>query len=258
MAKLLRIHCTHHKGGWTWAQKVFSNYAKQHKLKFAELEAAITHNMAGWRDELLKWPVSGLIARPRLDIALTQMGHDCDVADRPWLATHMYRDPRDMCVSGYFYHQWCAEDWANTPHPHWGGRSYKACLCELSKEDGLLFELKYQISVACLTLTRWQHWDDKRVLNIKYEDAIFEPSAAFERIFAHLQLPASAGARLGYKHSFVGNKKRQLGIEQRGKHMRKGVPGDWRNHFTPAVKDAMKEQWGDLLIQLGYEENHDW
>lgn len=39
---------------------------------------------------------------------------------------------------------------------------------------------------------------------------------------------------------------------------RKGVIGDWRNHFTPDHVAAFKEVAGDALIQLGYETGRDW
>lgn len=39
---------------------------------------------------------------------------------------------------------------------------------------------------------------------------------------------------------------------------RKGLIGDWRNYFTVEHKQAFKDVAGQLLIQLGYEKNHDW
>jgi hypothetical protein len=39
---------------------------------------------------------------------------------------------------------------------------------------------------------------------------------------------------------------------------RKGLIGDWKNHFTPEHKAALKEVAGQLLIDLGYETTLDW
>ena len=39
---------------------------------------------------------------------------------------------------------------------------------------------------------------------------------------------------------------------------RKGVIGDWVNHFTDDHRAAFKDVAGDLLIELGYEGDHDW
>jgi sulfotransferase 6B1 len=39
---------------------------------------------------------------------------------------------------------------------------------------------------------------------------------------------------------------------------RKGQPGNWREHFTPANIAAFKDTTGDLLVRLGYESGNDW
>lgn len=39
---------------------------------------------------------------------------------------------------------------------------------------------------------------------------------------------------------------------------RKGIMGDWKNHFTPAITKCFKELAGQHLIQLDYEQNMDW
>ncbi|MBM3514222.1 MAG: sulfotransferase domain-containing protein, partial [Alphaproteobacteria bacterium] len=41
-------------------------------------------------------------------------------------------------------------------------------------------------------------------------------------------------------------------------HVRKGIVGDWRNHFTPAVARAFHDSVGSLLIDCGFETNRDW
>ncbi|MFX0022557.1 MAG: sulfotransferase domain-containing protein [Candidatus Hermodarchaeota archaeon] len=39
---------------------------------------------------------------------------------------------------------------------------------------------------------------------------------------------------------------------------RKGIIGDWKNYFNKESKKFFKLIAGDLLINLGYEESHDW
>jgi len=39
---------------------------------------------------------------------------------------------------------------------------------------------------------------------------------------------------------------------------RKGQVGDWKNHFSDAHRQVFKEQSGDVLIRMGYEDNKDW
>lgn len=60
-------------------------------------------------------------------------------------------------------------------------------------------------------------------------------------------------------HNFVKKTKGRLpGQEKQNHHYRKGISGDWKNHFTEKHKKYFKENYNDLLIKLGYEENENW
>ena len=51
---------------------------------------------------------------------------------------------------------------------------------------------------------------------------------------------------------------RKPGEEDVHSHERKGVAGDWRNHFTNRVADAFKKRYAELLVATGYERGNDW
>ena len=51
---------------------------------------------------------------------------------------------------------------------------------------------------------------------------------------------------------------RSKGEEDSSSFYRKGVAGDWRNHFTEEDRRVFKEEAGELLIRLGYERDLDW
>lgn len=51
---------------------------------------------------------------------------------------------------------------------------------------------------------------------------------------------------------------RDRGQEDRKRFYRKGVAGDWKNHFTDEDKRAFKALAGDMLIRLGYEKDMSW
>ncbi|WP_434972483.1 sulfotransferase domain-containing protein [Longibacter sp.] len=51
---------------------------------------------------------------------------------------------------------------------------------------------------------------------------------------------------------------REKGEEDVTSHFRKGVPGDWKNHFTDEHVSAFKDRYNDLLLKLGYEEDATW
>jgi hypothetical protein len=51
---------------------------------------------------------------------------------------------------------------------------------------------------------------------------------------------------------------RDLGQEQTGSHLRSGRPGEWRDHFEPEHREALKEAAGDLPLRLGHEHDLAW
>ena len=73
------------------------------------------------------------------------------------------------------------------------------------------------------------------------------------------RIPASGVASLVERRNFKklsgGRKKGQENVHS---HYRKGTPGDWINHLTPAHIDHFKAEYNDLLVLLGYEEDASW
>lgn len=62
-----------------------------------------------------------------------------------------------------------------------------------------------------------------------------------------------------YEHDFFWiSKGRTPGQEDIKSHFRKGIPGDWKNHFKEEHKRNFKKNFNDLLIKLGYESNDNW
>ena len=51
---------------------------------------------------------------------------------------------------------------------------------------------------------------------------------------------------------------RRPGDENAHSHYRKGVPGDWRNHFEAVHVERFKRSYNDVLLRLGYETDPDW
>jgi hypothetical protein len=51
---------------------------------------------------------------------------------------------------------------------------------------------------------------------------------------------------------------RERGEEDRKRFYRKGIAGDWKNHFTAEDTALFKEIAGDMLIRLGYEQDLSW
>ena len=51
---------------------------------------------------------------------------------------------------------------------------------------------------------------------------------------------------------------RKAGDEDRSSFIRKGVAGDWVNHFTKDTSKLFQELAGDALLALGYEKDPEW
>ncbi len=98
---------------------------------------------------------------------------------------------------------------------------------------------------------------------VRYERLLEKPEAEAGRLFGFLAVDTDdtiVGRCVGAA-SFEKRSGRERGQENyalnHGKH-RKGIAGDWKNVFTQSDKAIFKEAAGDLLIKLGYEEDHDW
>jgi len=40
--------------------------------------------------------------------------------------------------------------------------------------------------------------------------------------------------------------------------LRKGIVGDWKNHFSQEARERFHHYAGESLLQLGYEPDSDW
>jgi hypothetical protein len=163
------------------------------------------------------------------------------------------RDLRDTLISAYFSlkvsHQ------AVTSHI----TNYRAILMSLGHEDALVKMIR-QVCVPIADIQRsWLGGPDEV---IKYEDLL----ARDEEILAHVlldrcQIPTS---RERFRQVIAANRfeartgGRKPGAEDLTSHERKGVAGDWKNHFTDRVAKAFKERYGELLVATGYERDDRW
>jgi len=176
--------------------------------------------------------------------------------------TRFVRDPRDLVVSGYFYHRrgaepWCTmedpadEDWefANGRVPEGlrsAGGSFAGYLQARSEEDGLLAELEFR-RPHFDSMTAWPtaHPD---VVTFRYEEILGHELEIFRAIFDHYEL-SPVERRLGL---FFADRHSLARRQARDPHIRNPTSGQWRKHFTPRVKEAFDADWAGLVERLGY------
>jgi hypothetical protein len=60
------------------------------------------------------------------------------------------------------------------------------------------------------------------------------------------------------RFTFARQSGRKPGSEDAASVVRKGVAGDWKNHFTRDAARVFDRYCGDALIELGYEQDRSW
>ncbi len=176
-------------------------------------------------------------------------------------AIHIIRDPRDMIVSGYFYHKrsaesWCDfvnptdDDWAvvNAPVPSAlpADTSFSAYLNAVSVEEGLAAELEFR-KHHFDSMMAWPT-DDPRVLTVKYEDVVGNEGPAFRRIYDFFDFPLHtriAAERFADRYSAKSERKLDW-------HIRNPTAGQWKDLFPSALNDRFDEQYRPLLEKYDY------
>jgi len=169
------------------------------------------------------------------------------------------RDPRDLVVSGYFYHKKGSEKWClvRAPrHEDWrvvNGRvpsgvadeTYSDYLNRVSTEDGLLAEIEFR-QHHFQSMLDWE--DHKDILLFKYEDILGRELEVVERITQFYLLPRATKNRV-LKQAETNTLKNKI---SRDRHIRNPSPKQWKSHFTDRVAGVFEEQWGAILDRYGY------
>ena len=236
----LIVHGSHHKVGSLWMRNVLRGVCEEF----------------GWN-----FHAGGQHSLPRNAHVLFEAHSRFHVETLPpFRGSHLVRDPRDVVVSGYFYHRTCNEPWCLRRREQFSGRSYQQVLHDLSKEEGLAFEMRRVGRSTYNGMLRWSR-TDSRFLQVRYEDLIAHEASGFRRIFEHYGLDQELVERcvgICSRFSFTKVTKRSVGQAVEGSHLRSGKVGQWRQHFTPTLVDLSKELYGQGLVELGYESDLGW
>lgn len=164
----------------------------------------------------------------------------------------LMRDPRDVLISWYFSIKYS--------HPAFGEvERIRQDLHRLSESDGLLYALEFLNDYGLFQAQR--SWagataKDPNVLLVRYEDLIGPDTLpALERLLMHcdIRMPGNVLEELLSLHSFEKLSGRKRGQEDLRAHYRKGIAGDWHNHFNDPIRSQFAAVAGDVLDVWGYE-----
>ena len=206
---------------------------------------------------------------------------------------HLIRDPRDVIVSGYFSH---LKSHRLLDDPELAAE--RKMLERMSREEGLIASMDGINGRTVRDLGAWRYGEAEGVLELRLEEVSSDSESALRGILEHAgwlgedtrgatvatggiwrwlhrvwrhigqrgplyrrfdQISESEFQRVCGLVSF----ERLSGGRQRGEtdirsHYRRGVHGDWVNHFSPEVESAFKKAFPGLVSGLGYEKDESW
>jgi hypothetical protein len=249
VADIRRIHCSYHKCLTVYFKRVMEgvfNRCQPWGTGYRHFNSHLDAFYEGFRRLRL-----ASINNRHLDLA--RLGS--------FRITRFIRDPRDLVVSGYFYHRRGAEPWTTIPAPteeDWyfangavpeGVRTTKSSFAEylqsVSEEDGLIAELEFRRRhFDSMTLWPTRHPD---IATFRYEEIVGNEVKAFHQLFAFYGLPKIERLLAGW---FV--RRYSLRRAATDSHVRDPAPGQWTRHFTPRVERLFEERHPGLVESLGY------
>lgn len=104
-------------------------------------------------------------------------------------------------------------------------------------------------------------WSDKEATFVRYEDLRINTCEELGRVVLEVtgnEANYEELARIIDKYSFENQSGRKPGKEDKSSFVRKGIVGDWRNHFTKESREIFHHYAQTQLVQLGYESDSSW
>ena len=237
------LHCCYHKVGTVWFSRVLRGIAAEFGLRYG---AGATYS------QILRFE-----RQQDSDVFLDLGSHVRTAELGDFVGSHMIRDPRDMVVSGYFYHKWTDETWANIPLAEYRGQTYREHLNNISEPEGLAEEIR-RMAFWVPHMASW-NFNDDRFYEIRYEEIIKDEERVFKGMFEHFGFHSKAVEkclRVCRKYSF----RRMVPAASDGKrsHLRSGKSGEWQHHFHEEHRSLFKSLYPGALEALGYEKDDNW
>ncbi|OAG26998.1 sulfotransferase family protein [Thermodesulfatator autotrophicus] len=145
----------------------------------------------------------------------------------------VYRDGRDFVVSHRYY--------AKNMNLSWNFEESVNLWKEMIE-----YQLKYEKEYGLFSISYEEMLNNNKGIALKLLN------------FLGLNYDDEILTNMIYKSSFEFRTGRKRGQANKKSFYRKGVSGDWKNHFSKEEKEVFKKMAGDLLIKLKYEKDYNW
>lgn len=170
----------------------------------------------------------------------------------------IWRDGRDVMVS-YYHHLVIGQESSPPSHLAWVRRELE--IADPSDVRGNLPRFIERMMTDPLSprftwprfVKTWHGRPD--VVETRYEDFLVDPAAELARVVEARTGEAPDAARITTiveRYSFAAQSGRVSGEAATGKFLRKGVAGDWVNHFTPEAEATFERHAAAAQRTLGY------
>lgn len=260
------FHITHQKAGSQWVREILKYSAPEHFVSQELNNKQLTHRavQAGKvyaavymnRDQFLSLlePFNRKLTRTdffKTPEVYLQNWYHFVVRKKHYRCFTVIRDLRDTLISLYFSRRYS--------HPlltreHFELRAY---LEYAPFDEGLLHLMQTELAAIAQIQTSWIRHPG---LLIRYEELIENAQDCFHRMIQYCEINISHSelGRIVENNLFENASGRARGVQEINSHLRKGISGDWKNYFSPAIIDEFKTRYGDILIQTGYETDLNW
>ncbi len=273
----------HHKCGTQWVQGILREIANEMGLVYAH----------AYNAEIFNYDLEEFIKRKKLNIFSYTNAQYQYVKDlNHFRGFHVIRDPRDIVVSAYYSHLY-SHPVDNSDHL----KKEREILQKMSKDEGLIQEMEFNRRVFD-DMESWNYNQDHVmeikleelsrdsygtfVDIFRFLGIVSESRPTYQERWNHLlaitsrktqekffknaivnvsltKIPYETALGIIYENRFQKKTKgRTIGTEDVKSHYRKGVAGDWKNHFKAEHIESFKEKYSNLLVKLGYEKDDNW
>lgn len=250
-------HCTIHKAASQWVRMLFddpriSSLTRMKTYGYeSQLPGGVDIRPVAQRDFSKPFP-PGLVVSP---LYIHYQHFQSMPKPGNYKCFFVMRDPRDLVVSNYF-----SRKYSHPQNPRIKNLQEKLH-DNNDLQEGLqiiIDWLEYDGIFDVLRSWKIHAPHDPHVMIIAYE-TLTSPVNGLEtlqQLLHHLQVPLSRDQvqKILDDYSFeriTGGRK--PGEENIYKHHRKGIAGDWKNHFSPTLIQSFNNQYHDLLELLGYD-----